>query len=254
MLNKKGRFLEYYTKDTVYLGPRNCIATIITTHPSGHYLKRTEEDIHDEERRLSGIALAHVVIDQLKKFGLCLENCVGVGTDGCAVMVSEVRGAVQEILKYSPCARPQALEGISKWNNPKTTSDARSLIKATCDAEFIISIICLSDVLSITRPLSLLLQAPSLDLIHASEALKNTASVLQNYRECADTHFSNLFAKITNVAEELDVEIIVRRTVKRQNFRANFPMCSAEEYYRKAIFIYLIFKKHCQKKHWKFSI
>ncbi|CAH0552598.1 unnamed protein product [Brassicogethes aeneus] len=283
------------------------------------YVSIREEDIENQEKRLSGVALAHIVIDIIKKFGLTLEDCVGIATDGCSVMTSSLKGAVQEIIKiclnarYCPCfnhslnnslaktskvpqtrdciatmkniirfanASPKrnkvftnhlgeslsglcetrwaekhdgiiqfenhvtrmvtALEEISKWQDPKTTSDARSLIRSICYTEFIVSMISLSDVLSVTRPLSLLLQAPSIDLNQATEALKNTLNVLINFRNNAESHFSELFTKILSMAEQLKFDIDIPRLAKKQIYRENHPASSAKEYYRRTIFVSLL--------------
>lgn len=64
------------------------------------------EDIEGEERRLSGKALGHIVIDVCKKYSLDLEEkCAGIGTDNCAVMASETRGAFQETRKVAHYAK-----------------------------------------------------------------------------------------------------------------------------------------------------
>lgn len=64
------------------------------------------EDIEGEEKRLSGKALGHIVIDFCKKYSLKLEDkCIGIGTDNCAVMSSEINGAVQEIRKVARYAK-----------------------------------------------------------------------------------------------------------------------------------------------------
>ena len=51
------------------------------------------------EPKVSGKALGELVLNKMKELHLDLLNCVGVGTDGCAMMVSEQRGAVAEIKK-----------------------------------------------------------------------------------------------------------------------------------------------------------
>jgi len=95
--------------------------------------------------------------------------------------------------------------------------------------------ICLSE-----RPLSLLLQAPTIDLNQASEALKSTLNVLKNYQENSDSQFSKLFKKMSDIAERLGFEIKVPRLAKKQTHRANYPATNAEEYYRRAIFVPLL--------------
>jgi len=55
------------------------------------------------ELSLTGKALGSIIVKEIKSTNLNLPNCVGVGTDGCTVMLSEV-GAVQEIQKQAPNA------------------------------------------------------------------------------------------------------------------------------------------------------
>ncbi|XP_011687075.1 PREDICTED: 52 kDa repressor of the inhibitor of the protein kinase-like [Wasmannia auropunctata] len=64
-----------------------------------------EEDIKKNKRRFTGVALGHCMVDLLKKFELSLKNCVGIGTDNCSVMASDLKGAVQEIIKSCPNAK-----------------------------------------------------------------------------------------------------------------------------------------------------
>ncbi|XP_025405608.1 52 kDa repressor of the inhibitor of the protein kinase-like, partial [Sipha flava] len=58
-----------------------------------------------EEISITGKMLGQIVLNQLRKMGLNLNKCVGIGTDGCSVMTSEICGAVAEIIKSSPNAR-----------------------------------------------------------------------------------------------------------------------------------------------------
>lgn len=61
---------------------------------------RQEDKSNSGESKLTGHALGHIVIDVLTKdFGIDLKLCVGIGTDGCSVMISQDCGAVTEILK-----------------------------------------------------------------------------------------------------------------------------------------------------------
>nr|CAI5848998.1 unnamed protein product [Callosobruchus analis] len=48
---------------------------------------------------LSGKVLASTVINVLNKHHLDLKKCVGIGTDGCSVMLGEQKGAVAELKK-----------------------------------------------------------------------------------------------------------------------------------------------------------
>lgn len=75
-------------------------------------------DLHAEDKaeeneiepKMTGIKIGNIVINALKDLDLNLQNCVGITTDGCSTMVSEMRGAVRTIMQeavnatYSPCA------------------------------------------------------------------------------------------------------------------------------------------------------
>lgn len=52
----------------------------------------------DEELSLTGVALGGLILKKMKGSNLKLESCVGVGTDGCSVMLGNI-GAVKEVQK-----------------------------------------------------------------------------------------------------------------------------------------------------------
>lgn len=52
---------------------------------------------HDEELLLTGIALSEIVLKEMRDMNLNLKTCVGIGTDGCSVMLGENNGAVKKI-------------------------------------------------------------------------------------------------------------------------------------------------------------
>lgn len=92
-----------------------------------------------------------------------------------------------------------------------------------------------------TVSLSRILQSNSIDLKKATDAINDTLSVLQNKRENVDVIYRQLFEEAKEVAEQLDVEIKCPRIVSKQIHRANNqPAQSAEEYFRRAIYIPLL--------------
>lgn len=72
------------------------------------------------EPKLTGELLGTVVIKIMTQFELNLDYCVGISTDGCSVMVSTLKGAVQYIKKftknavYCPCNNHTLNLSISK--------------------------------------------------------------------------------------------------------------------------------------------
>lgn len=53
---------------------------------------------------LTGKVLGEEVVQMLRNLGLDLEKCVGIATDGCNGMTSELCGAVNEIRQHAPNA------------------------------------------------------------------------------------------------------------------------------------------------------
>lgn len=65
--------------------------------------------------------------------------------------------------------------------------------------------------------LSRFLQTSSIDLKRATDAMKDTMSVLEQKRQEADTVFGQLISEAQELADKLDVELKAPRTVSRQN-------------------------------------
>ncbi|KYB24674.1 hypothetical protein TcasGA2_TC031826, partial [Tribolium castaneum] len=153
------------------------------------------------------------------------------------VLVTAVTGDKETSQEWTSVVRKQgeidnccALEKISTWQDSKTANDAYCLLQTLRSSDFIISSICLSDVLGATVSLSRILQSNSIDLKKAADAINDTISVLQNKRENADVIYRQLFEEAKEVAGQLDVEIKCPRIVSRQIHRANNqPAQSAEE-------------------------
>ncbi|XP_050065586.1 52 kDa repressor of the inhibitor of the protein kinase-like [Aphis gossypii] len=96
------------------------------------YDKLTENNV---EPKLTGIVLGNAVVSIMKDMSLDLNNCVGIGTDGCSVMTSVTRGAVAEIQKtcpnavYSPCSNHALNLSISKSSNVQLVRNSMGIIK-----------------------------------------------------------------------------------------------------------------------------
>jgi len=57
-------------------------------------LKDNDSISEIQEPKITGKILGNAVVQLLQDFDFNLNNCVGVGTDGCLVMVSSAHGAV----------------------------------------------------------------------------------------------------------------------------------------------------------------
>lgn len=93
------------------------------------------EELQVNEPKLTGEKLGNIVVSILKSMSLDLENCVGIGTDGCSVMTSQLRGAVQQVQKYcvnavhSPCSNHALNLSISKSSDVQLVRNTMGIIK-----------------------------------------------------------------------------------------------------------------------------
>ena len=87
------------------------------------------------EPKVNGKALGQLVLDKVKELHLDVLNCVGVATDGCALMVSEQLGAVSEIKKEAlnasrcPCFNHALNLSMSKTSSVSSIRNAIETIK-----------------------------------------------------------------------------------------------------------------------------
>ena len=97
---------------------------------------------------------------------------------------------------------------------------------------FIICLEILSAILSVTRPVSVLLQSIDNDILKGIESIETCEKVLEKMRD------EDTFSKIFNQLEDdLGEEIQMPRVVSRQITRSNPPSENAFEYYKRAIFL-----------------
>lgn len=287
------------------------------------FLDKLEDDADAKqgivtEYSLTGKMLGKIVLEKMKELNLTLKYCVGIGTDGCAVMLGKI-GAVQEIQKEAtnasrtPCfshklnisisksakvpliektnsiikevtkffhnSHPkrnvilaqflgkklkmlcetrwverhdgvlqfttnlpeiiQGLERVSEWKNKETAGKAHILISAI-DGQFIIGLYCLSDILALTHPLSILLQKETIDLGGASKVINSLTSLLETRQNNVSEHFKGIFSEAEKKAQELGIDIKIPRLCRKQTHRANYQTNSVEEYYRITAYIPLL--------------
>ncbi|XP_071056243.1 52 kDa repressor of the inhibitor of the protein kinase-like [Onthophagus taurus] len=122
-----------------------------------------------------------------------------------------------------------ALEKISLWNERDTASKAKNLMISLTTPDFILTLYCLSNVLSLTLPLSNLLQDKKVEKNRANEMISCTLSIL---------------TETQNILKELDVELTLPRLTNkmrnRSNPNPNLSSNSPEDYYRISLFIPLL--------------
>lgn len=281
-----------------------------------------DKDKADEENkdpRMTGVKLGKTVLNTMRSLNLDLSKCIGIATDGCSVMSSEVVGAVTTIKKEcnnaerAPCfnhslnlsiskcsdvqlvrnsigivkevvsfftASPKrnavlikhvgnqlvsmcetrwierhlsvasflkniekivsCLEEISQWSHFSSDTSsvtARTLLYAISNGEFIVTLVCLADVLSQTLPLSRFFQKETIDVSKATEILTDTFSVLKTKRENVVAEFSLLYDQAKKLADIIGSTIQTPRITSRQVNRPNAAPSSTESYFRVNVFI-----------------
>ncbi|XP_049769534.1 zinc finger MYM-type protein 1-like [Schistocerca cancellata] len=133
----------------------------------------------------------------------------------------------------------ETLGKIAEWHDPSTAGKTASLMLNLCSSQFVLSLLCLSDVLPLTQSLSKLLQKPSIDLSDSARHVKNTIAVLVSRRENLVTSFSNVRKRAEELADQLGIELNIPRIPRhgrRQVCRDNPQTNSAEEYYRVTVY------------------
>lgn len=88
------------------------------------------------ERKLSGKALGTIVLSIMKELSLDLNLCVGIGTDNCSVMSSELVGAVKKVSEQAtnacrvPCYNHALNNSLSKSNSVVNVRNAVGTMKS----------------------------------------------------------------------------------------------------------------------------
>ena len=128
----------------------------------------------------------------------------------------------------------QVLEDISNWRDPSASSKGTALLAAITKDSFVIGMLTLRNVLSVTKPLAASLQTVDKDLIQCMEEVRLCVSVMQTKRDAPDL----LMEEIAADAEALLGEEIKKpRTSSKQTNRPNVEADTAREYYRRTVLI-----------------
>uniref|UniRef100_A0ABD2XCV9 HAT C-terminal dimerisation domain-containing protein n=1 Tax=Trichogramma kaykai TaxID=54128 RepID=A0ABD2XCV9_9HYME len=146
------------------------------------------------------------------------------------------------VIQFQSCISKiiETLESVAKWKDISAAAKTKSLKSSLSNGEFIVSMMCLANLLTCTIQLSSFFQKTQTDMKSANDLLQETLTILHRKRDKSVEVFSNIFEEAKNIADEIDAEIKVPRLANVQKNRSNYPCDSAEDYYRKAIFIPLL--------------
>ncbi|CAH1105987.1 unnamed protein product [Psylliodes chrysocephalus] len=95
------------------------------------------------------------------------------------------------------------------------------------------------DILTITLPLSRMLQTENLDKVTAYNLIQSILKLLNKHR-CDENVYKEIFKEMSNLCEELDIHLTVLWQASRQTLRANIKNNNPEEYFKISIYIPLL--------------
>ena len=87
------------------------------------------------------------------------------------------------------------------WN-AQSANDAMSLYIAITQFPFIAALITTRDIMAYVQPISVSLQSKTIDIVTATDQIKNVIGALEDIREKVDTFHSKLYLNITSVGEQ----------------------------------------------------
>jgi hypothetical protein len=121
--------------------------------------------------------------------------------------------------------------GIMDWD-ANTIVTANGLLKMYCTFSFIYSFIVTMNCMSIIKPVSVKLQYKTNDIAYAYSKITDVISELKSVR-ANEQLLHDWYLQAETLANDIDVQPVVPRTVSRQHGRENVEYNSAEEYYRR---------------------
>ncbi|CAI6359744.1 unnamed protein product [Macrosiphum euphorbiae] len=140
-IDKKNNIYDHF------VGFINCHDTFNknqTAIPNNDLSDTLIDDHLSKKPKLTGNVLGNIVVSELKEMSLHLKNCIGIGTDGCSVMTSVSRGAVQEVQKscpnaiYSPCTNHALNLSICKTSKVQIVRNTISFFHLSSKRNFIL--------------------------------------------------------------------------------------------------------------------
>lgn len=125
---------------------------------------------------------------------------------------------------------------VQKWD-PKSVNEASGMHRQLTDAKFFISFHVCKFVLGFTKPLSALLQGSNMDIVQAYDRVSRVTEMLTDIRDNAEKEFHEIFLDAGTMASKVGGNLHPPRTTARQTLRTNIEATTAEEYWRRAVFI-----------------
>ena len=123
------------------------------------------------------------------------------------------------------------LNSDKNWNSASCV-DAQGLYRACGNFEFIMVLVIVERVFSVTRDATVLLQDREIDLFTAYREVKNVRAALKKIRDNVDQHHAKWFNEAKKMAKDVAVSPTKRRICNIQRNRENYDTPDCETYYR----------------------
>lgn len=134
-----------------------------------------------------------------------------------------------------------ALIEISQWEDNISSTKSNILVFAICNCDFILSVFVLSSTLSVTFPMSKLLQGKDEDIFTASKCIKDIISTFKKYRSNCDKEFNSIFKESEIILKTINVEVTLPSFYGRPKNRNHITnLDKPEDYYRINLYIPLL--------------
>jgi len=129
-----------------------------------------------------------------------------------------------------------ALEELKVTNSKVDGVQPHTLLLSICTPQFIVALLVLKSIFSLTKNLSSSLQKVDCDLSSCVQYSNNLYKEINQMRENAKSNFKNVFKQATETAEKNGVQMMIHRRVKNQIHRENYAG-NPGAYYHKSICI-----------------
>ncbi|XP_050299136.1 zinc finger MYM-type protein 1-like isoform X1 [Anthonomus grandis grandis] len=131
----------------------------------------------------------------------------------------------------------KGLEQLSQEGNSGTRTAAFQLLSAVGQTSFILSLCIIDKYNSLLEPVANILQSKTLDIIKCSDHIKTIKTAVIEHRLSAEEGSEELLKTANEIAEALDIQLLIPRTIGRQIYRANHPAASLSEYFRRSLYV-----------------
>ena len=118
-----------------------------------------------------------------------------------------------------------------------TRQAAHQLYCLSKSSTFLFCLNIISQYSAILEPVTQALQAVQVDLPEVQLQVQNLLSVVKLHRGDSDNYFRDIFEKTVQLAQKVDIELIIPRQCGRQKHRSNPGTISVEEYFRQTVYI-----------------